>query len=141
VNGKLDWYGEDVVTTILGACDELLTALAFVAEGEVKVGITFAPAVDTGFMRNAVYTIPAGGPVKDKGTLSGTFKSKATGEMVERKRVEAVPRLPPHTAGVHAAAEYTIYQEMKHHFMYKGLQKAVKSAGGVLKAVRRRRGL
>lgn len=141
MDGKVDWYGEDVVATVLGATDETLTAQAFVAEGEIKVGIVFAPALDTGFMLNTVYTIPVEGPVKDKGQSSGMFKSKATGEMVERKRVDAVPRMPPHTAGVHAAAEYTIYQEMKHHFMYKGLQKAVKSAGGILKAVSRRRGL
>lgn len=141
MDGKVDWYEQDVLAVVRGATDALLTALAFVTEGEVKIGITFAPALDTGFMRNTVYTIPVEGPVKDKGDPSGMYKSEKTGEEVERKRVEDVPRMPPHTAAVHAAAEYTIYQEMKHHFMYDGLQKAVKSAGGILKAIRRKRDL
>jgi len=135
--GEVNWYEDDVVATILDASDEILTALAFQAEGEIKVRAN----VDTGFMRNAVYTIPAVGPVKDKGSLSGSYKSKKTGEMVARKRVETIPKLPPHTAAVHAAAEYTIYQEMKHHFMYLGLQKAIKGAGGIIKAVSRSRDL
>ena len=139
--GTVDWYEEDLLATIEGATDELLTRLAFQVEGEIKVAITFAPAVDTGFMRNAVYTIPAVGPVKDKGNPSGAYKSQKTGQMVERKRVNAVPKIPPHTSAVHAAAEYTIDQEMKHQFMYKGLQKAIDGVGGILAGVRRRRNL
>ncbi len=144
--GTVDWYGEDVLAVIEGATDELLDQLAFQVEGEIKVAITFAPAVDTGFMRNAVYTITTAaktlfGGKAGKGKRSGSYKSDKTGQMVERKRVDTVPRIPPHTSAVHAAAEYTLDQEMKHQFMYNGLQKGIRAVGGVLKAVRRRRGL
>jgi len=135
--GTVNWYEKDVIAVIEDASDEMLTALAFQTEGYAKVDAT----VDTGFMRNAIYTIPAEGAVKDMGAKSGTYKSSTTGQMVERNRVATVPKMPPHTAGVHAAAEYTIYQEMRHHFLYKGLQKAIKNAGGIIKTVSRKRGL
>ena len=144
--GTVDWYEEDVLAVIEGATDEILDQLAFQVEGEIKVAITFAPAVDTGFMRNAVYSITTAAKTffagkSGKGKPSGAYMSDKTGQKVERKRVEAVPSVPPHTSAVHAAAEYTIEQEMKHQFMYKGLQKGIKAVGGVIKAVRRRRGL
>ena len=135
--GKVNWYEKDVFATVLDVVDDTLTALAFVAEGEAKVGAS----VDTGFMRNAIYTIPVEGSVGNKGNPSGTYQSQATGGMVERERVGAVPTMPPHTAGVHAAADYTIYQEMKLHFLYRGLEKAVRSVGGILQTISRGYGL
>ena len=134
--GKVDWYGNDVLLAIEGASDEFLTQLAFQAEGYAKVEMN----VDTGFMRNATYTIPATGESpKNTGWKSGTFKSKATGEMVKRQRVQATPRVPEHTAAVHCAAEYAIYQEMQKHALYTALEKLQDIAPGVIREVGRKR--
>ena len=135
MTGEVDWYGEDVLAVCLDVGDDTLTALAFVAEGEAKIGAS----VDTGFMRNAIYTIPVDGSATP-GNPSGMYQSPKSGGPVQRTRT-GTPKMPPHTAGVHAAAVYTIYQEMKLHFMYRGLQKAVRSVGGVLTTIARGRGL
>ena len=131
--GTVNWYEEDALLAIDNATDEMVTSLAFLVEGYAKV----EAKVDTGFMRNAIYTIPAASSPRDKGPASGTFQSGKTGEMVERRRVNEVPKLPERTAAVHAAAEYTIYREMEDQFLYKALEKVRKDTPGVIRGVGR----
>ena len=135
--GKVNWYGNDVMIAVLGASDELVTSLAFQVEAEAKPNMP----VDTGFMRNATYVIPAGEQPMERGWASGKYKSDATGEMVQRNRVVRSPNLGKHTAGVHMAAEYSIYQEIKKSFLYNALQKVAKSVGSTVKEVKRSNGL
>lgn len=116
----VDWYEEDVKLAVENATDEFLTSLAFYIEGEAKVG---AP-VDTGFMRNAIYAI---GPL-----TSHRGRAVAEAKSVADRDLASEARIGEKEAAVHAAAEYTIYQEMKHGFLYRALEKAKGVAGGII---------
>jgi len=129
--GKVNWYEQDALLQVDAASAELVTKLAFLVEGYAKVNAK----VDTGFMRNAIYTIPARGRPRETGPSSGSFRSKATGEMVERKRVSGVPQIPDGYAAVHSAAEYSIYREVTDHFLYNALVKVRLVAPGVIRGV------
>ena len=131
--GKVNWYENDALLQVDNATDELVTKLAFLVEGYAKV----EARVDTGFMRNAIYTIPATGHRPKVGPKSGSYRSEKTGDMVPRRRVNQVPKLPPLTAAVHAAAEYTIYREMEDHFLYDALTKVQRDTPGVIREVGR----
>lgn len=135
--GRVDWYEQDALWRIDEASDELVTKLAFLVEGYAKVNAR----VDTGFMRNAIYTVPATTRPTDTGWSSGTYESKNTGEKVQRSRETRVPRLPARTAAVHSAAEYSIYREVVDHFLYDALVKVKGDTPGTIEGVRRRRGL
>lgn len=130
-NGRVDWYGDDVLLAVDGATNEFVSQIAFMVEGEAKVG---AP-VDTGFMRNAIYAITPLG--QGAPAPSGMYRSSAEGRIVERRRAESVPELGEGEAAVHAAAEYTIFQEMAQGFLYRALEKAQGFAGGVIESVGR----
>ena len=133
--GKVNWYENDALLQIDTASNELVTKLAFLVEGYAK---TYS-RVDTGFMRNAIYTIPATGRTSDTGWESGMYRSRETGEMVQRERVNTTPNVPPRTAAVHAAAEYTIYREMEDHMLYRALETVRRDTPGVIREVGRQR--
>lgn len=133
MGGRVNWHEEDALLVIDGATDEMLTKLAFLVEGYAKVNAR----VDTGFMRNAIYTIPARGRPVNTGDPSGTYESTVTGETVERKRSDEVPDLPPRHAGVHSAAEYSLYREMEDKFLYKALTKVKGDTPGVIRGIER----
>jgi len=134
---KVNWYDKNVLMVMEDAMDDILTSVAFQVEGHAKVD---AP-VDTGFMRNAIYTIEADSKSHYNETdPNGEYTSKNTGE--KSLRVKA-PEEPPkdHTAIVHAAASYTIYQEMKKSFLYKALKTVKREVGGIIKIVAKERNL
>jgi len=122
-NGKVDWYGKDVMLLVQGASDELLAELAFNTEGVAKTG---AP-VDTGFMRNAMYSITPQG--------NGRAAAAATAGAVAERDMAPTPGVAAHEAAMHAAAEYTIYQENKHGFIYHALEDSAAQAGGKIQLV------
>lgn len=132
--GGVDWYEEDALFEIDQASDDIVTRIAFQVEGYAKV----AAKVDTGFMRNTIYTIPASYPPTDTGWEDGAYESSKTGESEQRFRVDVVPKLPPRFAAVHAAAEYAIYREVQDHFLYNALEKAKGIAPGVIRGAGRR---
>jgi len=43
--------------------------------------------------------------------------------------------MEPHRAGVHAAAEYAIYQEMANSFLYRALEQLQEVAGGTIQEI------
>lgn len=124
-DGTVKWYANDVLLIVDDATDELVSRLAFHVEGEAKVG---AP-VDTGFMRNAIYAITP--LANNRGRASGEARGTADRELASE------PSLEEHEAAVHAAAEYTIYQEMRRSFLYNALEKAQSIAPGVIQEVGR----
>jgi len=126
-SGKVNWYNNDVLLRIEGATDELLTQLAFYIEGETKIRMN----VDTGFMRNAVYAI----------TPLANHRTQAQGEAraVADRPIASDPDVDAHSAAVHGAAEYTIYQEMINPALYPALEKAQSVAPGIIKEVGRKR--
>lgn len=122
---KVNWYDNDVILRVEGATDELLAQLAFYIEGEAKVN---AP-VDTGFMRNAIYSIT---PTGDTRTAAQGIASAAADRPMAPQ-----PPVGAHEAAVHGAAEYTIYQEMVRSFLYDALEKAQQVAPGIIQEVGR----
>jgi len=125
-NAKVDWYTDDVLLIVDNATDELLTELAFYVEGEAKVGAT----VDTGFMRNAIYAVT---PLA-KQRAQAEVEAKAVAD----RPLAPEPKVDDGTAAVHAAAEYTIYQEMRVGFFYHALEMAREVAPGFIQTVGRK---
>ena len=66
-DGEVKWYDREFLLVVDGASDDLLTRLAFQGEAHAKVNVTEAGAVDTGFMRSAIYGI---GPDANHRTLA-----------------------------------------------------------------------
>lgn len=128
-NSQVDWYGDDMMAIVEDASDEMLTKLAFQAEAEAKTHSRIP--VDTGFMRNAIYGLGPG--QSHRGAAVAAAKSKAD------RKLAGSPSLPPHTAALHAAALYTIYQELKHGFIMDAIQKVARLAGGIITEVGRSR--
>ena len=130
-SSKVNWYENDVLLAVEGASDEILNALALWVEGEAKVNMN----VDTGFMRNATYTILAGDDIPNSGWAAGAYKDKE-GRVVQRARIDSPP-VGEHQAAVHSAAEYAIFQEMENPSLYPALERAKKEAGGIIREVGR----
>ena len=129
-NGKVDWYAMDVLRLAEDATDEMLTKLALQGEGLAKINAPSAkPGFDTGFMRNAIYGL---GPT---GNHRSTAESQARG--VADRDMASMPQLAPHEAAIHAAAEYTIWWELRFSFLHKALEELSKLAPGVIKDVGR----
>ena len=124
VDTKLNWYGKEVSLLLENASEELLTAAAFQGEALIKTDVDLP--VDTGFMRNAVYAI---------GTESHRDKAVADALAVANRELAPEPDVPDGEAAIHAAAEYTIYQENKHNFIYHGLERLGRDMGGIVSAV------
>ena len=118
--GKVDWYGKELVMLVRDASDEILTQAAFQAEGVAKPN---AP-VDTGFMRNAIYGV---GP-------TGSHRGAVPGGDEDHVAAPS-PNLPEHTAALHGAAHYTIYQEIKHGFLYQSIKAVAGQIGGIIRQV------
>jgi len=112
MSGKVAWYGDKVTAMVDDAADLIIERIAFYVEGAAK---TRAP-VDTGFMRNAIYTIAPGG--------SGRSQATAQAKSVANREVAPSPSVGEHEAAVHAAAGYTIYQENRVGFLWGGLEEA-----------------
>ena len=130
-NGKVNWYENDVLLKIAGATDDVLNSLALYVEGEAKVNMN----ADTGFMRNATYTILVGGDTANESDWeSGWFDSSKTGRVVKRARV-STPAIPAGAAAVHMAAEYSIFQELINPSLYPALEKAKNVAKGVIEEI------
>jgi hypothetical protein len=127
--GKVDWYGNDVLLKVGGATDEVLNSLALWVEGEAKVHMN----VDTGFMRNATYTILVGGAEGTTSAGSGSYTNRA-GRSVQRNRA-AMPAIPEGAAAVHMAADYSIFQELLNPCLYPALEKAKKVAKGIIEQI------
>jgi len=126
MKSKVNWYEKDMLLVVDKATDEILTKLAFQVEGEAKVR---AP-VDTGFMRNAIYALTP--------LANNRRRAEAEAGAAAERDLAPEPKLDAHTAAVHAAAEYTIYQEEKVGFLYQALEKAQRLAGGVIQEVGRK---
>jgi len=137
--GQVDWYADDLLLRVDHATDEFLTKLAFKGEGYAKIKVRDNKQVDTGFMINTIYAIPATGDPENTGHPSGTYRSRKEERDVQRNRVDRAPKLKPHTAGIHAAAEYAVYQEMVNSFLYHALERLQsEDAAGVIRSVGRK---
>jgi hypothetical protein len=122
-DAQVNWYEDDVILVVDQATDDFVSRIAFHVEGEAKVG---AP-VDTGFMWNAIYAITPAGSNRGRAVAS------ARGAAADRD-LASEPGIGEGEAAVHAAAEYTIFQEMRRGFLYRALERAQAVAGGMIEA-------
>jgi hypothetical protein len=127
--GKVDWFANDVSLAVEGVSAEVLTALAFQGEALAKRNIQANGQIDTGFMLNSTYGI---GPTADH-----RAQAEAEARAVAEKEMAQPPDLEEGEAGIHAAAEYAVYQEMAQSFLYKALEELAGQAEGVIREVAR----
>lgn len=127
MDGNINWYENDVVLAVEGATDEMLIRLAFQCEALAKVNIQTNGQIDTGFMLNSVYGIGPGGDHRSA--------AEAQAQASAPRSLAAMPQMEPHRAGVHAAAEYAIYQEMANSFLYRALEQLQEVAGGTIQEI------
>lgn len=134
---EINWYEEDVLLAVEGLTDQVLAELAFQGVALAKANVQSNGQIDTGFMLNTIYAIPPQGAPSDRGWESGEYESRKTGLVAPRERVNSPPKLEPHTAAIHCAAEYATYQETRASFLYKAVEQLQKIAGGVIQEVAR----
>jgi len=130
VTETVNWFENDVLLAVERATDRLLTALAFQGEALAATNAPSAkPGFDTGFMRAAIYGV---GP-------TGSHRDEARGKaqaLADRELAPAID-LEEHTAGIHAAAEYTVYWETRFGFLYRAIEELQGMTDGVIREVAR----
>jgi hypothetical protein len=117
---KLNWYGDDARIHIDGLTADGLRAAVLQMSAEAKINATTNGQVDTGFMRNSIYTIFPDGQSSYGDILTSGRYTNRQGDVVER--VAAPEGDLPDGAGVTAvlavAAEYALYQEIAQPFIW-----------------------
>lgn len=128
---------DELQKLIAGAVPDIMTRLALQGEAYAKIG---DPWVDTGFSRNTIQAITAGG----EGTNGeiDTRTSPKTGQTREYF-ADALPGAPDkNTSGVGIAAEYGLFLELKKPFIAPAVQKLKGTdVQKVVDAVAREKGL
>lgn len=105
--------------------------VAYQAEGYAKVD---AP-VDTGFYANSIYVITEHGSNYDQTWSTGTYISRATGQLADRE-IEPENTLPSeYDAALAAGASYAIWIELEHDILYKAVHDAVHDVPGAVNQV------
>ena len=135
-------YLEHIKVVIAHASDKAMLALAHQIEAQTKANIVDMPSgdhvglVDTGFLLNSVYAIGNGESGYGATQSSGEYVNRA-GETVRRERApeERLPR--DAQAAVVVGANYAIYQEVKHSFLFKAAEQVAQHAGGTAERVYR----
>ena len=126
---------DHVKVVVAGATRHALAAIALQMEGRTKVNIQENGQIDTGFMLNSTFTLlPDGQHGETWG--DGSYRSKATGDMVERSKGQ-VPALGEAEAAVGVGADYAIFQEAINSFLYRAAEQVAQEAGGIAEQVYR----
>lgn len=128
--GDVQWYGDRVRGDVAGALDEAIRKIAFDIEAASKMAITDNQQIDTGFMRNSVYTHVKGQGVGG-GTGSGQFIN-SEGQLVKRESASPAD-LGDADAIVGVGAVYAIYQELKQSFLRVPFERVIGAAGGTVR--------
>jgi hypothetical protein len=119
---EVRWDKERVTALFVGASMKVLSELAFIGEGKVKINITDNGQVDTGFMRSSAYAVTP-------------EKSSYAPEFERRPDAQAAPAvlLPDdHTAALAVAAEYAVYQEVQQSFLFRALEQLASEFNGAV---------
>lgn len=134
---EVNWYKEKVKLVVDKAIQHSIEAIAFRVEERTKVNISEAPGaggqglIDTGFMLNSVYVVLPDGGTYDQTDGSGLYINNA-GHEVERNKAPERP-LPKNAGALIAVgADYAIYQEMQHFFLFKALEDTAAEIGGLV---------
>lgn len=128
---KVDWYGDKLKLQLTAASEAMVAAAAQQIEAEAKVNVTNNGQVDTGFMRQSIYSVtPRGGGNPPGG---GSYHSAKENRQVERKALPA-RTAPDGGAVVAVGAEYGIYQEMARPFLYPAVERVGGNMGQIVQA-------
>ena len=116
-----------VVTMFANELDEILTAVALQTLEYATQNIQDDNLVDTTFLRESGYVVPAG-KASDLGHGYGSISPSGVydGAQSENKQKIAAPaaKVRKHEAVAGFAASYAISHEARHKFLYKGLEQA-----------------
>lgn len=120
-NGKVDWYGDEVLVKLGKAMEGMLDQAALLIEAQTKININSNGQVDTGFMQNSVYVVTPRTDSYGAAQASGTYHSRAEGRNVER---EIAPKVSAgeDEAAIVVGAGYAIYQEERIPFLYPAVE-------------------
>jgi hypothetical protein len=130
----VNWYKQKAGAKVDEATERLAEALAFRIEERAKINISEAPGasgqglIDTGFMINSTYVV-----LPDDSTYVDDtgYQVNQAGQQVWRQMAPEA-ELEGALAAVAVGAEYAIYQEMIHHFLYQAAEDAASEAGADL---------
>jgi hypothetical protein len=130
---------DHVLTTVRGATQKALEAVAFQTEGRAKVKVRDNDQIDTSFMLNSIYTVTptSSGYSGAKGAAEAKTKSGRSGREVGHSGDMAPAQRLPHgvAAAVAVGANYAIFQEIKRSFLYAGAEEAAREAEGTCERV------
>jgi hypothetical protein len=125
------WYGAQVNRAISADAARVLDRVAFSIEAQAKVNITDNAQVDTGFMRNSVYTVSAQRNTFASVDATGNYQSRKTGRTVQRAATPNPPDPPEGGAIVGVAAEYAIWQELQQAFLWPAVESVATNFDGI----------
>jgi hypothetical protein len=134
-NGRVDWYGEDVILTVDDTTGQVLARIALQVEGQAKVNIQANGQIDTGFMLNSGYTV-----TDDESTYAEAL-AKASSRNPEGEMVQQVALPEGVGAAVAFGAEYAVFQELIESFLYRALEQVGPNVEGIIATVAREEGL
>jgi hypothetical protein len=122
----LEWHGREAMIHIDGLTADGLAAVVLQIAVEAKINVTNNNQIDTGFMRNSIYTVlPDGESDYATNPKSGTYRSPTAGTVQREAAPEVgLPDSDGITAVVACAAEYALYQEIAQPFMWPAVQQA-----------------
>lgn len=134
---KINWYEDKVRLVIDRAAAGTMANAALRIEERTKVNITEAPGaggaglVDTGFMLNSTYVVIPSGSTYGQANSSGSYQDRA-GREVQRNLAPQRPLTGRASALIAVGADYAIYQEIGHAFLYKAIQEAAREFDGLV---------
>ena len=115
---------EGVLVKVRAATEKTLAKIALQVEGQTKINITDNGQVDTGFMRNSVYSATKAadsfGQIKSEGGRAPAAKAK-------------IPK--DARALVAVGANYAVYQEERNAFLFPAAEAVANQARGKLEAI------
>lgn len=116
---NLRWNGDDLLLLLKDkVIPQMLSSAGLLIEGQAKVNITNNGQVDTGFMRNSVYSVSPKGD------------SYSNVSPIADKTAFGVTRPPSGGAVVSVAAEYGLFQEMRMPFLYPAVETVAATMSG-----------
>jgi len=124
------WYRQAFEVKLGQATDEIVRKVAFDIQAEAQSN---AP-VDTGFLKNSIYTVTGGASGYGAANQSGEYTN---GAGQNTKRVLAPERGLDRDVGalICAGASYALFVELKQPFLYPAAKKIVDTVGGTIRRV------
>lgn len=121
---------------------EYLHALAKRTAELAQQNVVDNDQIDTAFMRDNVHALAPGGPGLPPVSEMRPTRANANGvHRLEQREADAVPGMPEDRAGVVAAANYSLHQELREPFLGAAVDQVTKEADGIVVKAARKRGV